>query len=63
MSKKTAPGMLRFVSLLFFNNLKRDEQKNRTRNFKIPKYAFFNIRKKIGQRNCVMNLKIRKYGF
>ena len=41
MSKKIAPGILRFVSMLFFNIWKSNEQKNWARYSEIRKYAFF----------------------
>ena len=40
MSKKTVPGILRFVSMLFLIFEKGDEQKNCARYFEIRKYAF-----------------------
>ena len=43
MSKKIVLGILRFVSMLFLNIRKGDEQKNCARYFEICKYAFFNI--------------------
>ena len=43
MSKKTVPGILGFLSMLFLIFEKGYEQKNCARYFKICKYAFFNI--------------------
>ena len=43
MSKKIAPGIFRFVSMLCFNIWKSNEQKHCARNFEIRKYAFSNI--------------------
>ena len=39
-SKKTAPGILRFVSMLFLIFEKGDKKKNCARYFEIRKYAF-----------------------
>ena len=63
MSKKSAPGLLKFLNLLFPNTWKRGQQKNCARNFKIRKYAFLNNWKWDEQKKCGSNLKIRKYAF
>ena len=55
-------GVLRFVSMLFVNIWKSDEQKSCVRNFKIRKYAFFDIWKSDEQKNCVRNFKIGEGG-
>ena len=43
MSKKTVPGILKFVSILFLIFEKGDVQKDCARYFEIRKYSFFNI--------------------
>ena len=43
MSKKTVPGILRFVSILFLIFEKGDKQKKCVRYFEIRKYAFFSL--------------------
>ena len=56
--------ILRFVSMLFFNIWKGDEQKNCARYFTICMYAFFkNIWKGDEQKNCARYFQIRKYAF
>ena len=52
MNEKIAPGILRFVSMVFFNIWRSDEQKNCARYFEICKAAIFNIWKSDGQKNC-----------
>ena len=52
MCKKTVPGILRFVCMLFLIFEKGDKQKNCAGYFEIRKYAFFNIWK----RGCAKKL-------
>ena len=49
--QKIAPGVFRFVSMLWFNIWKSDEQKKACQKFKIRKYAFFYIWKSDEQKN------------
>ena len=61
--KKIAPGVWRLLSILFFNNWKRNKQKNCTRNFKSRKYTFFKNWERNEQKDCTRNFKVRKYDF
>ena len=63
MSKKTVPGILRFVSMLFLIFEKGDEQKNCARYFEIRKYAFLIFGKGDELKNCARYFEIRKYAF
>ena len=63
MSKKVVSGILRFVSMFFFNISKGDEQKNCAWNLKIRKYAFLIFEKGDEPQKCARNFQIRKYAF
>ena len=54
MSKKTVPGILRFVSMLFLIFEKGDEQKNCARYFEIRKYAFLIFEKRDKQKTVTV---------
>ena len=63
MSKKIAPGILRFVSMFFLIFEKSHEQKNCARYFEIRKYVFLIFEKSYEQKNCARYFEIRKYAF
>ena len=52
MSKKTVPGIFRFVNMLFLIFEKGNEQKICGRYFQICKYAFSIFEKGNEQKNC-----------
>ena len=63
MSKKSAPDIFRFVSMLFLIFEKRDEQKIASEIFRFVIMLFSIFDKSNEQKNCARNLKIRKYAF
>ena len=63
MCKKTVPGILRFLCMLFLIFEKGDKQKNCARYFEIRKYAFLIFEKGDEQKNCARYFEIRKYAF
>ena len=63
MTKKIAPGILRFKSILVLIFEKGISKENWANNFRIRKYTFFNISKKDEQKNCSRNFNILKHTF
>ena len=62
MSKKTVPGIFRFVSMLLLI-FEKENGKNCARFFQIFKYAFLIFEKGDEQKNCARYFQIRKYAF
>ena len=50
MSKKTVPGILRFVSMLFLIFEKGNKQKNCAKYFEVRKYTFLIFKKRINKK-------------
>ena len=63
MSKKTVPGILRFVSILFLIFEKRKSKKSVSGILRFVNILFLIFERGMSKKNCVRYFEIRKYTF